>query len=110
MRATPADHPLMRAMFGDHIASQLIVGMGHRLRPLGPVVTAACEYGRGVNEAYDDPMNDYAGFTPPGPSPEQMRVALDGIAAEHGWVDWAAVEAELKAAVSARWLHFNLTF
>lgn len=68
--------------------------------PLGPVVSDALAEFQGWET---DPMSHHYGVF--GPPPD-----LDRIARRHGFNDWAAVEQQLKARVSHRWLHYHLHF
>lgn len=68
---------------------------------LGAVVAA-------INKAHDDlnddPMNDYAGFTPD-PTPH-----LEEMARQHGFANTTHLYAVVKQRTSAKWAYHNCRF
>lgn len=78
-----------------------------KCRPLnlaGPT-SALLKLVESASEAALDPMNDYVGFTPPGPD---LYLEAERIASRHGFM---GLGPDLLGAVnltSPRWAHFNL--
>ena len=68
-------------------------------RSLGKCVA---EYQRAAASLLEDPMNDYAGFTP---DPDWY---LRKLVQRHGFLNLEHFREEVVLRTSARWAHFNL--